>query len=279
MTASCRNLELHVAHGCNLTCESCAHFSNQAHTGLLRPETAEAWFRQWHARVVPEQFSLLGGEPTLNPNLSQIVLLARRYWEKSKIILVTNGFLLPRHDPQLPKALARADVSMHISIHFDSVEYEHRLEPVRELVRQWESSYSIKVHWRPSESRWTRRYHGWGASMKPFADGDRRASWEHCNARWCVQLHDGKLWKCPPVAYLGMQKQRHGIGPEWNRYLAYTPLETDCTDAELREFLSREEEPCCEMCPAKPPHFFLTSPLVPVGTLLKQQRNESGDMA
>ena len=273
MKAPCKNLEVHVAHGCNLTCESCAHFSNQAHTGLLTPSLAEEWFQIWCGRVEPEQFSLLGGEPTLNRGLSEIVLIARRYWRNSRIILVTNGFLLPRHDPRLPEALAQANVELHISIHFDSLEYEERLDPVRRLIKRWQSDYGICANWRESESRWTRRYHGWGSAMKPFSDGDPRTSWENCTARWCVQLHEGKLWKCPPIAYLPMQKERHGLGDEWSRYLGYQPLEGTCTDIQLREFLTRKDEPCCAMCPANPPHFFLPSPLIPVGAI---HRNASG---
>lgn len=269
MTAICKNLEIHVAHSCNLTCESCAHFSNQAHTGLLSLKTAEDWYRIWSPRLRPEQFSLLGGEPTLNKDLAQLVLLTRQYWRDSHIILVTNGFLLPRHDPQLPLALAQANVSLHLSIHFDSVEYEQRLAPAKALVEDWIQQYQIKVHWRPSEGTWTRRYHGWGPEMTPFSDGDQRASWNHCRARWCVQLHEGMLWKCPPLAYLGLQQKRHGLRPEWNRYLNYQPLSETCTDDELAEFLAREDEPSCEMCPAKPKQFFLQSPLVPVGTLLR----------
>lgn len=272
MTATLQNLEIHVAHGCNLTCESCAHFSNQGHTGMLSVEQAEEWFRNWSPRLSPQQVSLLGGEPTLNQKLPYFVNLARAHWRDARLIVVTNGFLLSRHHLELPRELAAANAELHISIHFDSMEYEAKLEPVRALVNQWEGEFGIHVRWRPSESTWTRRYHGWGAGMKPFTDQNPRSSWEHCRARWCVQLHEGQLWKCPPLAYLPMQRQRHHIGPEWDPYLAYRPLPPTCTDTELEEFVAREEESYCAMCPATPPNFLLPSPLVPIGELLKQHK-------
>ena len=46
-----RNLELHVAHSCNLTCESCSHYSNQGHKGLLSLEEADHWMRLWNTRL------------------------------------------------------------------------------------------------------------------------------------------------------------------------------------------------------------------------------------
>src|SRR4051794_20267283 len=48
-----RNLELHVAHGCNLTCESCSHYSNQGHTGLVALADADAWMAGWSRRLEP----------------------------------------------------------------------------------------------------------------------------------------------------------------------------------------------------------------------------------
>src|SRR5260221_8082020 len=38
-----RFLEMHVAHACNLTCESCSHFSNQGHKGTLSVDDSVQW--------------------------------------------------------------------------------------------------------------------------------------------------------------------------------------------------------------------------------------------
>ncbi|MFQ5732854.1 MAG: hypothetical protein ACE5KM_12980, partial [Planctomycetaceae bacterium] len=67
----------------------------------------------------------------------------------------------------------------------------------------------------------------------------------------CLQLHDGKLWKCPAIAYLGIQDRKYGLGESWKPYLAYEPLEVECSDAELREFVERRVEAACGMCPAR----------------------------
>src|SRR5262245_42354681 len=90
-------LELHVAHSCNLTCESCSHYSNQGHKGLLDLATADAWLSSWSSRLAPGHFNLVGGEPTLNPDLSNFVRLARRHWPTAQLRVITNGFLLHRH--------------------------------------------------------------------------------------------------------------------------------------------------------------------------------------
>jgi hypothetical protein len=255
-----RNLEMHVAHSCNLACESCSHYSNQAHKGLLEIEEAERWMLAWSERVRPAIFSLLGGEPTIHPRLAEFVPVARRCWPASEIRIVTNGFLLSRH-PDLPRRMAEdGNVRICVSAHHESPAYTSRLKPVVELLEGWVREYGITVNSYPSSRWWRRTYKGFGATMEPFEDNEPRSSWENCNARFCPQLFDGRIWKCGPVAYLGMQNAKYGLSEKWRPYLDYRPLEADCPDSELIAFFTREEEACCTMCPARPEHFVLPLP-------------------
>ena len=255
------NLELHVAHGCNLTCESCSHYSNQNHKGILPLDQADRWMAGWSQRLQPAVFSLLGGEPTLHPELASFVPLVRRHWATAHLRLVTNGLLLARH-PNLPLAM-RADPNccLYLSIHHDSPAYQEHLRPALLLLDRWQSEHGIRVVRYESHRNWTRRYHGSGAGMEPFADGQPRESWRNCPAKQCKQLHEGKLWKCGPLAYLPMQHAKYGLSERWRPYLAYEPLSPECSDEELAAFCRREEEAYCGMCTAKPERMLLPLPL------------------
>jgi hypothetical protein len=257
-----RNLEIHVTHACNLSCSQCTHYSNDRHRGMLHPHEAERQMGLWSGRLAPKLFSLLGGEPTLNPDLSEIVRIAHRHWPQSQLQLVTNGVLLGRH-PELPQVLEESSCRLEISVHHASTEYQQRLEPVRRLVADWESRHRLRVNWRPSSTRWTRTYRDEGPLMRPYEHNHPRGSWEVCRARWCPQIHEGKLWKCPQLAYLRMQLEKHGISgeTEWQPYLGYRPLGPECSETELREFVAREDEPYCAMCAATPELFELPLPL------------------
>src|SRR5262245_10468387 len=98
-------LELHVTHACNLTCDSCSHYSNHNHHGHLAPAQADGWMGSWSHRLAPREFHLLGGEPTIHPQLPEFVRLVRRHWPDALIKIRTNGFFLHRH-PGLPAVLA-----------------------------------------------------------------------------------------------------------------------------------------------------------------------------
>lgn len=254
-------LELHVSHACNLACESCSHYSNQGHKGNVSLDEADRWMGAWRDRIAVREMNLLGGEPTIHPELSQFIPLVRRHWPSALIHVVTNGFLLARH-PDLPLAMRDAGNSLlSLSIHHDAPEYRKRLAPTIDLLRSWQADYGTAISIRPSFKFWTRRYEGIGAEMMPYEDNDPRRSWEICPSKYCRQLFDGKLWKCPPITYLGMQKRKYGLAEKWDPYLAYQPLSPDCSDDELRAFLKRQEESICNMCPAYPRNFSLPNPM------------------
>ncbi|MFP2897644.1 radical SAM protein [Corallococcus sp. 4LFB] len=257
-----RSLELHVAHGCNFTCVSCSHYSNQGHRGLLSLEDAEQWMKPWSQRLRPVHFRLLGGEPALHPRLGDILLLARRYWPHSKLWLTSNGFLLHRH-PELPRILQETQTRLCVSVHDDSDSYNKKFEGVRRLLEDWSARHPFGYEYRDSYQFWTRRYKGFGSSMEPFEDGNPRSSWENCPARYCAQLFNGAVWKCAPLAYLGMQDKKYGLSEKWQPYLSYTGLEAGCTEAELKAFVTEEDNPCCGMCPANPERFKKPDPQIP----------------
>jgi hypothetical protein len=257
-------LEFHVAFGCNLTCESCAHYSNHTHSGTIAPAEVERQVALWNRKIVPQSFRLLGGEPTLNKDLLDIIRIARRGWpaaEGTQLELITNGLRLERF-PRLPAVLEETDCRLVISVHHDGPDYARAIEPVRTLVEGWQAAHTLNVAWRSSFRYWTRRYHGYGSAMKPFADGDQRASWDHCAAKHCVQLFEGKLWKCPALAYLPMQHARYQLGAEWQPYLRYQALGPYAEPRQIAAFLAQEDEAACLMCPAKPPRFDKPNPLM-----------------
>jgi hypothetical protein len=122
---------------------------------------------------------------------------------------------------------------------------------VFELVQRWQREFAIDVRVDQSYANWTQRYLGFGAAMQPFEDHSPRASWEICPARICKQLFEGKIWKCAPLAYLGMQKAKYDLSSKWDSYLRYQPLCPSCSDDELTAFLAKEDESYCSMCSAE----------------------------
>ncbi len=259
---SIRNLEIHLVHSCNFTCESCSHYSNQRHKGMLSLDEAGEWMSLWNRRISPQLITLLGGEPTLHPHLSDFLVLARKSWPEAQLELVTNGSFLHRH-PALPLILQKdPDARVFLTVHHDSPEYVDFLRPAHDLLKKWVREYGIRALTRNSFANWTRRYKGIGSAMEPYEDLQPRRSWEQCPAKEAAQLFEGKIWKCGPLAYLKLHDAKYHLSEKWEPYLKYRPLDAACTEEELAAFFGREDESFCAMCPANPEKFAIPLPIV-----------------
>ena len=105
--------------------------------------------------------------------------------------------------------------------------------------------------------KWQKVYKGYGENIEPYEDNDPESSWNNCpTGQNCFQLHEGKMWKCAPLAFLPMMNKKYKLSEKWDRYLEYVPLSSDCTTEELQKFINRGAESYCSMCPSKP-HYFM----------------------
>ena len=86
-------LEFHLADGCNLHCSGCNHFSDVVVGGIVSLEEVREQLEPWSKRIDIQELSLLGGEPSLNPNLPQIADLARSLFPTTPIVM-DNGIVV-----------------------------------------------------------------------------------------------------------------------------------------------------------------------------------------
>ena len=182
-------LDVHVAHGCNLKCEDCHHFSNY-HSGIVSLHDFHAWSLAWNSKIRPASLMLVGGEPALHPELPTFIRHARSYWPDSSLVLWTNGLLLHGH-PGLTAALRETGASVVISIHDDTPEYRAVVQQASESLGQFCIPHSLA----PSYQRWLRIHRMSNGQPVPHMQNPRH-SWMVCEQKDCVQLFEGELWKC-----------------------------------------------------------------------------------
>lgn len=254
------SLQIHATQACNFSCDGCTSFSQFKLKGLLSPETAKAAFDAWRHRIHPNKVCLLGGEPTLNPDLCQLLALMGKAFSsrKTKRLLTTNASFLERH-PNLKDVLRKFDIEIRISIHSDEPAYLEKIKKVVQELEKWEGVSKLFTNnsgkpipgFKFNDEKWTQRYLVHANQIQPFSDGNPRKSWEVCTAKMNLQLFEGKLWKCPIITYFRLLPAEKRAHPDWDKYLKYKPLEPNCTQAELESFVRREDEFICGMCPSQ----------------------------
>ena len=264
---ACRFLELHVVDGCNLACDSCAHFANYLSGGLLSPADAESQMAVWSPRLSPAFFNMFGGEPCLNPDLIPIIELALQYWPNSVRQVISNGTLLSSI-PGLGITLKSTGTGLVVTRHApdDPIEWDE----LKEIIGLGARVTLLCADGNPppdgfngsvKTKAWTRRYNDVGGKPVPIPGGDSSLIWPRCPCRGFFQLRDGMLYKCPTVAYLPAVQSRLGpLDPGWQPALAYVALSSACTDDELSVFLSEKDNPACAACALNPLPFTLGSP-------------------
>ena len=256
-------LEYHVAHGCNLSCQQCSHYSNHHVAGKLPTiEDADAEYSQWSHRLKPKRFALLGGEPLLNPQIAEHIKLARQHWPDSQLMLVTNGFFLHRF-PDLPEILVETNCRLEVSQHGTHDEYVKRFREVKRLVWRWRERHpAIQIKIRQSHRGWMRQYNVENGRPMPF-DSKPDAAFKVCMQKTCTQLFQSCLWKCPALAYFAQLESKlklHDL-PQWQIFRDYKACSPAATDEELQMFLQTKSIPQCGLCPSHRTKFVHPNPL------------------
>ncbi len=116
------HLDLNVAAGCNFACTSCSHAAPVNERWFMTPEELEKDLASIKPLMHYHRLQMVGGEPTLNKQLPELMDVARKSGVGNEIMVITNGSLLrnmpdefwikadsmclsiyPRLDPEIPK--------------------------------------------------------------------------------------------------------------------------------------------------------------------------------
>lgn len=256
------HLEWHVTHSCNFTCQGCGHFTNDGYRQNFSLDTLREWYLCWNKKIRPLELSMLGGEPLLNKDIIDIIYMTKDVWnpqENQTLELVSNGILFDKV-PGLPKALKETNCILTITKHSNDPDYNKIYNKSIESIIQ--SGVKFRIH--DASNYWLKMYDGYGSSIEPICNDNYKESWDNCpGGQNNFTLNDFKIYKCAPLAYLPLQKQKYGnkLSHKWDPYLQYKPLLPTDSDMMIIDFFDMKEEPVCSMCPNQCKLFDKISPL------------------
>jgi MoaA/NifB/PqqE/SkfB family radical SAM enzyme len=88
-----RNIFFHVLTACNLSCRHCYINPKEHGTGTISKEHLEKWLELFQDNNKKANVIFLGGEPTMHPDLPEVIRYAKKLGYSS-VTVDTNGFLL-----------------------------------------------------------------------------------------------------------------------------------------------------------------------------------------
>ena len=141
------NVDYHITDKCNLNCAACNHFcplvpADTEHKSMEQIEkdlTALSKFRD-HIKKV----TILGGEPTLHPNFTEILYLTRKLFPKNLLEVTTNGTTYKKIGI-FKKAILDNNFHMILSIYPYKENY---MEGYNEIIKEFEGTdivYQLKT--------------------------------------------------------------------------------------------------------------------------------------
>ena len=185
------SVEVHLADHCNLNCKGCGHFSPISERTFTPPAVLLRDFRR-----LAELFSeistilLLGGEPLLNPDVLGIMEDLRSCLPGSRIILATNGTLLPKQSAEFWECCRKNTIVIRVT------KYPIRLN--LESVLATAQRVGVEVEFRGPIITFVR-------FLNPQGDSDPDTAFRNCRTMGKVPfLKDGKIFSCVLAARIGV---------------------------------------------------------------------------
>jgi len=112
--------EFYITNVCNLTCEGCNRFNNLKFKGHQRWDDYKDIYKEWSKLVTfDEKIVIIGGEPLMNPTVTDWMYGLRELWPDVRIVLLTNGTYLARAKG-LKKAQEDNNIEIEVSLHHES---------------------------------------------------------------------------------------------------------------------------------------------------------------
>ena len=180
------DLEVHIADNCNLNCKGCAHFSPLFDQVGVDFNGCIEDIRKVRNKVSNiARLDLLGGEPLLNPELSEYVKTVRTLLPDTRISIFTNGLLIPTLSDDTLKTISTQQVAFMISEYPETSKMLIRIKgilqenKIRYLVTPIRNQFNIPISI-TEKSRYPHR----------------------CISDGCVSISDGKIARCPTLLYL-----------------------------------------------------------------------------
>lgn len=231
-------VEFYITNVCNLTCRGCNRFNDNNFKGHQYWADHAEVYETWAKRLDLPRIVIIGGEPTLNPDLELWVMNLRRLWPEAVIMVQTNGtYQRPEHLTFWDKYRVGFGLSLHNPATADELKAKWKYHAGEIDAYTFHQSTIIK-----EDDHWI------------LHNSDVQAAFNACDMKHDHTMYQGKLYKCPAMSNLPDFDQQFDLRMDSRQrelLYSYKPLSVDCSEYDLEQFLITKDTPIaqCEFCP------------------------------
>ena len=215
--------EVNLSDHCNLNCKCCNHFSPLAKEKYAVFQTFEKDIDRlsYLFKGESDRIILLGGEPLLNAEITKFMICVRRAFTNSKVIIITNGLLIPKMDDNFFESCINNNIEIWIT--------KYPIKKVYEKVKQiCERKGIVWKYFNNAQVQKESTHFPLDLEGKQNCE----VSFANCGeGNECITLKEGKLYPCPTVAHI----------EHFNQYFGYNLSVEDIDGVDIYKAKSGEE--------------------------------------
>ena len=192
-------LEMHLVDHCNLNCRGCSHLANISPAVKVDIDCFTEELICLNDKFNVQTLRLMGGEPLLHPQISELLTIARKILPESRIELVTNGLLIPKMDQKFWAALRDENIVVSVSGYKPTMKISTRIIG---LFESYNVRYIFDVSSKQKDGiQYVNEFH---KCLTLEKDHNGRSSSRVCFGKNCYFYKDFKISKCayPAVIHL-----------------------------------------------------------------------------
>jgi hypothetical protein len=209
---SIERLEINAVDHCNLRCRACNHASPALPGAFVNPEGLSKELSILSRFLKAKRCRILGGEPLLHPEISEVIRIVRESRIAPEVTVVTNGILLGRMSEEFWERVDLVELSLYPQIKI-AVPEERKGKIKIDRIGSFFETFSTRPNEDPAQVR---------------------RIFDECKIRnVCYGIVDGRFYKCMRAGYIprmvGLRLGEDGV-----------PIEDSLSDREITEYIARD---------------------------------------
>lgn len=226
------DLEIHIVDHCNLNCAGCNHFCPLAEPFYISLEDFKNQLIMVKEKIPSLKWlMLLGGEPTLHPQLLELCQIARQLFPKIEIEILTNG-------KDLTSILKNKEefIKLNIRITIATYNIKYNEDQIKEVL-------SMPL----GEKSWGRESFTQTLVDVEGKQDKEKSFFKNCHHQLpCFTLKNYKIYECPFAAHIEHFSKKFNINIPEIKNEDYLELK-DLTLEKLEKF-SYQAKNICKFC-------------------------------
>jgi len=190
------NFGVPLAEHCNLKCCGCDHFAPIAEQAFADIGVFENDFARLSELLNGEAVTigLMGGEPLLHPQVRDFLYIARKYFPKTRIRVVSNGVLLLKQKDDFWKACRENNIILEVTKYPINLKFDE--------MKKIASSFGVTMKFRDNTGEIQKTSYHIPLDVEGRQDAQR--NFMQCfHANNTIFLNKGRLYTCTVAANIG----------------------------------------------------------------------------